>query len=288
MLGYGLDPLYGEASGGLGARTLSIRKLPFEKMCGGYASHFGVDPRWFDEAEAPAQGRAFHERVVRPLFFAERTPGQVNPFYLYVNVTTPEVLRRLRGLGMNLVLFDHAPACPAADAVTVDNAHAVAALLARLCDRGARAPCFIGWDRTGLTSNLEREAAFVAQAGAGRVVRLPWRAEAEVEADLSAALARLPAGSDGLLCGNGGIGIAAQRLVRAEGRALPVVCVDDLPGAESLALDAYAQPMAGLARLAWKRLVAQGREPATWSARTLRLRGELLVRSGGAAAEPGR
>jgi formate C-acetyltransferase len=95
MLGYGLDPLHGETTGGLGARTLSMRKLPFEKMSGGYGSHFGVDPRWFEGVEEAALGRAFLDRVIKPLFFAERGPGQVNPFYVYVNVTTPETLRRV-------------------------------------------------------------------------------------------------------------------------------------------------------------------------------------------------
>jgi choline trimethylamine-lyase len=95
MLGYGLDPLYGEATSGLGGRTLSIRKLPFEKMTGGYASHFGVDPRWFTETGEAAMGRAFHERVVGPLFCAPPELGRVSPYYLYVNVNTPDVLRKV-------------------------------------------------------------------------------------------------------------------------------------------------------------------------------------------------
>ncbi len=198
----------------------------------------------------------------------------------YAERLDDEALRRLRGLGMNLVFFDHVPGSPAADAVSVYNGHAVATLLGRLRERGSRAPCFLGWDRAELTSNVEREAAFVAQEGPGRVVRLPWRSEVDVEVDVAAALARLPAGTDGLLCGNGGIGIAAQRLVDLQGRSLPVVCVDDLPGAEAMGLDAYAQPMEGLANLVWKRLFTQNRSSDDWKARTMRLRGELLVRTG--------
>mgnify|MGYP003293309696 CR=1 FL=1 len=51
MLNYGVDPLYGEAQNGLGFRTLSLMKLPFIKMCGGYASHFGIDPKYFTTKE---------------------------------------------------------------------------------------------------------------------------------------------------------------------------------------------------------------------------------------------
>ena len=36
----------------------------------------------------------FYNNVVRPLFFNELNP-EVAPFYLYVNVTTPETLRKV-------------------------------------------------------------------------------------------------------------------------------------------------------------------------------------------------
>ncbi|MGV8134113.1 MAG: pyruvate formate lyase family protein [Mangrovibacterium sp.] len=93
MLNYGLDPLYGDSHSGLGFRILSIQKLSFEKMNGGYASHFGIDPKNFPEKTPEEKGIAFYEKVVRPLFFVER--DKVNPFYLYVNVNTPEMLRKV-------------------------------------------------------------------------------------------------------------------------------------------------------------------------------------------------
>jgi pyruvate-formate lyase-activating enzyme len=86
-------PLYGEASNGIGFRILSIQKLPFEKMCGGYASHFGIDPKYFPEATMEEKGMAFYQKVIQPLFFANSE--KVNPFYLYVNVNTPDILRKV-------------------------------------------------------------------------------------------------------------------------------------------------------------------------------------------------
>ncbi len=94
MLGYGVDPLYGEASGGLGFRLLSNMKLPFEKFGGGYASHLGIDPKYFDGDSNEAKGLRFYNNVIAPLFFNEYKEG-VSPFYLYVNVTTPETLRKV-------------------------------------------------------------------------------------------------------------------------------------------------------------------------------------------------
>ncbi len=94
MLNYGVDPLYGDATSGLGLRTLSAMKLPFEKMWGGYASHLGIDPKYFRSPELTMKGIEFRDRVVRPLFF-NAAARAVAPFYLYVNVTTPDTLRKV-------------------------------------------------------------------------------------------------------------------------------------------------------------------------------------------------
>ena len=94
MLGYGVDPLYGEAQNGLGFRTLSLMKLPFNKMCGGYASHFGIDPKYFTSDNYEGKGVEFRDKVMKPLFFNELNPN-VAPFYLYVNVTTAEILKKV-------------------------------------------------------------------------------------------------------------------------------------------------------------------------------------------------
>ena len=92
MMGYGIDPLFSNADGGLGFRTLSAMQLPFAQMNGGCASHFGIDPKYFTAEDMGERGVQFYERVVRPLFFNEACESRA-PFYLYVNVTTAETLR---------------------------------------------------------------------------------------------------------------------------------------------------------------------------------------------------
>ena len=94
MMGYGVDPLYGEASNGLGFRILSNMKLPFEQFNGGYASHLGIDPKFFNGKDFEEKGVQFYQNVVMPLFFNVLNEG-ISPFYLYVNVTTPETLRKV-------------------------------------------------------------------------------------------------------------------------------------------------------------------------------------------------
>lgn len=93
MLNYGVDPLFGDACNGLGFRTLSARKLPYKDMCGGYASHFGVDPKYFSDPTVEGKGIDFFNKVIKPLFFGESS--EVSPFYLYVNITTAEILRKV-------------------------------------------------------------------------------------------------------------------------------------------------------------------------------------------------
>jgi len=94
MLGYGVDPLYGSAENGLGFRMLSNMKMPFEKMNGGYASHLGIDPKYFTSSTDEGKGIEFRDKVINPLFFNPLKEG-VSPFYLYVNVTTAEILRKV-------------------------------------------------------------------------------------------------------------------------------------------------------------------------------------------------
>lgn len=93
-INYGVDPLFGEAGMGLGFRMLSNMRLPFGKFCGGYASHLGIDPKFFTSESFKDKGEDFGRRVMKPLFFNPENKG-ISPFYLYVNVTTPDTLRKV-------------------------------------------------------------------------------------------------------------------------------------------------------------------------------------------------
>ncbi|MGF6990145.1 pyruvate-formate lyase [Lachnospiraceae bacterium PM6-15] len=95
MLNYGVDPFAGEAGEGMGFRILSNMALPFEKMNGGYASHFGIDPKFFREQTNEGKGLEFARKIINPLFFNPGYTDEIAPFYLYVNVTTPETLRKV-------------------------------------------------------------------------------------------------------------------------------------------------------------------------------------------------
>lgn len=93
-LNYGVDPLFGDATSGLGMRILSNMKIPFEKFNGGYASHLGINPVYFKSESYEDKGEEFRDKVVNPLFYNPEN-ANASPFYLYVNVTTPETLREV-------------------------------------------------------------------------------------------------------------------------------------------------------------------------------------------------
>ncbi len=94
MLNYGVDPLYGTSDCGLGFRVLSMLHLPYQEMNGGMACHFGIDPKYFTAESFEEKGLQFRDRVIRPLFFNPALQGRA-PFYLYVNVTTADTLRKV-------------------------------------------------------------------------------------------------------------------------------------------------------------------------------------------------
>ena len=94
MMGYGIDPLFSNADSGLGFRTLSTMQLPFGKFNGGCASHFGIDPKYFTAETFEEKGVQFYDRVLKPLFFNPANDNRA-PFYLYVNVTTADTLRKV-------------------------------------------------------------------------------------------------------------------------------------------------------------------------------------------------
>ncbi len=95
QLNYGVDPLYGESTNGLGFRIVSMKKLPYDLMEGGVAIHFGLDPKNFRGDSFEEKGIEFKNKVIRPLFFGTKPEEKFSPFYLYVNITTPEILRKV-------------------------------------------------------------------------------------------------------------------------------------------------------------------------------------------------
>jgi DNA-binding LacI/PurR family transcriptional regulator len=208
-----------------------------------------------------------------------------------------ELLPRLRGLGVNLVFFDHFVDTTAADCVGLDNTHAIATLVADLRRRGCRTIDFIGWDDVPLSSTREREAAFATAAATapqsgGRVFRLSrFKQKAPpLDAQIRALLARLStdrAVPDGLVAINGDLGAAAATALVAAGlRNVRLATVDPVPATPGLETSSMIQPMKQMAERAFACLLGQNRLGAAWTARRHALPGTLV--RGGRDVSPAR
>lgn len=186
-----------------------------------------------------------------------------------------DLLPRLRGLGSNLVFFDHFFPTEHADCVQLDNRHAIAALVEELRGRGCRRLDYLGWQDVPLSSTAEREAAFREGAGPrDRVFRLAKQGDwaAELEGLLAGLRARreLP---DGLVCVNAQLGrAAAEQLRDTPVRLAAVDAIDPVPGA---AVTCLAQPLKRMAEKVFECLQDQNRLGARWRAGRHTLRGSL-------------
>ncbi|MBI4978037.1 MAG: GntR family transcriptional regulator [Spirochaetes bacterium] len=197
----------------------------------------------------------------------------------YDETIDSEALTRLRGLGMNMVLFDRVMRSAAVDCVSVDNTHAITALTAYLTGNGAGNIAYIGWENSVISSNTEREAAFMRTGTT--VFRLPWNRERDIDAAAAKLFNELPSKTDAVICGNGVIGIALKRHCIEKKSAIDVVCIDDLPGAEALGLTVYEQPMEALAMTVYERLMQQNSKADEWKADVIYRKGNVLTRTPG-------
>lgn len=194
-----------------------------------------------------------------------------------------EYIRRLRGLGMNMVFFDVAIPMPYADCVLLDNCDAITALYDYLQNKGAKKIGYIGWDNLNLTSVKERENSFIELHGdVDNLIRIPWSDKNSLPGTMEKFINKLKTPgieSDGIICGDGEIGIALKKELLKQGiKNIDIVCVDDFPEAESLSLTTYMQDLDKLARRVYDCLHEQNVKSVKWKAFIYRIKGRLIKR----------
>lgn len=191
-----------------------------------------------------------------------------------------DLLKRLRSVGMNLVLFDQLFDTNVADTVGLDGRHAVMALYEEL---HAGAPegevLFIGFEGLNLPSELQREQAFnEVSGGRGMICRVPWGGD--VERDTFALLQRLKDEGElpaKILCCNGPIGLAAARYLESGGwQGTVLAAIDQLPEMSKYPMIVYNQPMKEMAEKVYQRLIAQNNQGELWQPRSYPVQGEIV------------
>jgi len=190
-----------------------------------------------------------------------------------------EKIRRLRGLGCNIVFFDMTVETSLADVVMLDNAHAIASLCRCARKRGKKRLAYVGWNQMILSSTLERENAFIAAIPTGTIVRLPWQDRDRIDHAVGIGLKQFGLDLiDGMICADGRIGAGVGRLMRAKGHRVPVYCVDDHPQAEHLGITTYAQPITRMVETVYACLREQAKGASNWRGKNIKLKGQLIKR----------
>lgn len=200
-----------------------------------------------------------------------------------------ELLPRLRGIGSNLVFFDHGLESPYADSVTLDNRHAVETLVDALLARQCSSQHFLSWDDVPLSSVAEREGAFLARDIPDKAMtRVARQGEAgDPLRRLFGTLRRRRQPPDALVCVSHDMGIRVCNLLRELGNWRPVIAVvDEMPPIADFEVISVAQPLDELARRTYECLQRQNcikpnrarrKRNNTWSAARHQLRGTLCT-----------
>jgi DNA-binding LacI/PurR family transcriptional regulator len=218
--------------------------------------------------------------MTSPEFYRRFLSRGIRDFVLWPRLGFPDasILPRLRGLGANLVFFDHVLASEFADCVALDNDHAIRSLHEDLRAQGARRIDYVGWADVPLSSTAARETAFRQAAdGDGRVFHIerarPLAPQLGALIDGARAEGRVP---DGYVCINSSVGSAlCAALVERELARIRVGMVDDLYAASGPPVTCLVQPLKRMAEVAFECLREQNKLGRRWKARRHALKGTL-------------
>lgn len=187
-----------------------------------------------------------------------------------------EALRKLRGLGMNIVLFDTAFHSTYADAVCLDNGDAVQKLVKILWEQGCVKLGFAGWDEHQVSSVRERENAFRRLVPEGPVLRIPWSYHNRLE-HLSVELVERSLENmgdcDGILYAVGELGILFERKAKDRGLVHQAAMIDGALGAEELGIYTLEQDFQGMSEKIFGCLKRQNQKGSTWTAGVYQVKG---------------
>lgn len=192
-------------------------------------------------------------------------------------------IRRLRGLGMNIVFFDRTVISPYADCVLLDNQDAVSILYNYLNQKEMNGVLYVGWDDLSLSSVREREECFIKVSNSrDNIYHISWKDKNNISMYIKQMVTNIKSQkirADGIIGGDGEIGIAIKRALIDIGlESIKVATIDDFPQAKELILSAYKQPFTEFANKVHECLLLQNKHPKKWKASVYKIKGELIIR----------
>jgi len=142
-----------------------------------------------------------------------------------------------------------------------------------------RAIGYVGWDKDSIQSAKERETVFLSQHPAPVFVhRIPWRERsrlAQVAGQFAEAMKSSESRPQGIICGDGEIGVAIKKALNSCGlENIAVASPDEYPESLALSISVYRQDFERMAEKTYQCLSQQNRPD--WRASTYRIKGELV------------
>ena len=189
-----------------------------------------------------------------------------------------DALRKLRGLGMNIVLFDTNAHNEYADAICLDNKDAILQIVTRMQDEGYERIGYIGWEQMNVKSIQMREKTFLEAVPDGLVRRIPYgyhnRLDEMPKVMIRTLLDELKE-CDCVIYGVGDLGIFFERYAREFGMLHKAAMIDELPGAEVLDIRTFGQDFMGMSQQIFDCLRKQNQQDSAWKAQVYRIKGML-------------
>lgn len=189
-----------------------------------------------------------------------------------------EVLRKLKGLGMNLVLFDTTYRSAYADAVCLNNKDGIKRLTEHLVECGCKKLGYVGWDDMKVPSVKAREKEFCRLVENGPVRHMSWHYRNRLEElpmeEIEARIKELSE-CDGIIYGVSELGIPFERKAAELGMKHQAAMIDVLPGAEELGIVTLEQDFGKMAEKIFDCLKKQNQEGGAWTAGLYQVKGRL-------------
>lgn len=190
-------------------------------------------------------------------------------------------LKKLRGLGMNIVLFDTSFESEYADAICLDNQDAIKQLYGKMQSEGCERFGYVGWDEQQVRSVRVREETFKGLAPDAPVWRIPWQYHNHLEELPKPMVERIleeMKECDCLIYGVGELGMLFEREARNRKIMHRSAMVDEFPGAESYGIVTLKQDFLKMSEQIFECLKKQTEAEGTWRADVYRIKGTLIER----------
>ena len=187
-----------------------------------------------------------------------------------------EAFRILKGLGLNLVLFDEVVGGSYADSVCLDNADAVERLYKKLKQEGCQNIGYVGWNDNGIGSLRVREETFRKLEPAGKMQYVPYEYHNRLQflsTDLISGIHDSLKECDGIIYAVGELGVVFESYAKTQGVVRCAGAVGETAGTKEQKIYAVAQDYTEMAKQIFRCLQRQNCPEDNWSASSYYIRG---------------